>query len=98
MNINTSYRENLKDYYFIEVKEIGKLNKAFMYTIKDMDGNIHATRKSKHTYVAATFDGQYFFSRLDLIGKGDHGQQVKWCKENGRNVKPIAYLKTEHEN
>lgn len=49
----------------------GKYN----YSIVDDNGNILATRTSSKEYVAATITGKYFFGRLDLIGKGEHGER-----------------------
>lgn len=45
-------------------------------------------RTSKRDYIACSIDGRYFFSRLDLIGKGD----------SRNNTKPIAYLDTTKAN
>lgn len=48
--------------------------KKFLYTVKDGNGNIKAKRISARNYVACTVDGEFFFGRKDLIGKGDHGR------------------------
>ena len=56
-----------------------KLNKTvkgnkFEYTVTDESGNVVSTRTSKNQYVACTANGDFYFGRLDLIGKGDHGK------------------------
>lgn len=59
-----------------------KLNKVqkgknFEYTVTDENGNIISKRVSARDYVACTANGEYYFGRLDLIGKGDHGKYLK---------------------
>lgn len=58
-----------------------KLNKTaqgkkFLYTVTDENGNIISTRTSSRDYVACTIDGSFYFGRLDLINKGDHGRTL----------------------
>lgn len=77
--------------YTLNVKETGNKASKFHYTITDENGNLITERKSNREYVAATVNGQFYFGRLDLIGKGDHGRQVKWCIENNREAIAIAY-------
>jgi len=36
-----------------------------------------------------------FFGRVDLVGKGAHGQQISWDIANGKEHIPIAYLVEE---
>lgn len=50
--------------------------KKFLYSVKDENGNIVSTRTSTRDYVACTADGSFYFGRLDLIGKGDHGKRL----------------------
>lgn len=53
--------------------------KKFAYTVTDEQGNFVSTRMSNRNYIACTIDGSYYFGRLDLINKGDHGRYVtKW--------------------
>lgn len=52
---------------------------GFTYTVTDEAGNVISTRTSKRNYVACTKDGGFYFGRLDLIGKGDHGRYLKDC-------------------
>jgi hypothetical protein len=49
----------------------------YLYQVIDENGNVLMTRKSNREYIAATIDGLYFFGRLDLIGKGMHGSDLK---------------------
>ena len=50
--------------------------KKYLYEVKDENGNIVSTRTSARDYVACTADGSFYFGRLDLIGKGDHGKRL----------------------
>lgn len=48
--------------------------KKFLYEVKDEQGHLYAKRLSKRdNFVACTLDGSFFFGRIDLISKGDHG-------------------------
>ena len=51
----------------------------FLYQIKERKtGKVVASRFFKDDkYVAATSDGDFFFGRLDLVGKGMHGKLIK---------------------
>lgn len=70
----------------------GNKKSCFKYQVADAFGNILAERLSNREYVACTIDGEYFFGRVDLIGKGDHGRSVKYKLSEGENPAPIAYL------
>lgn len=49
--------------------------KKYLYQVTDESGNVTAERLSKRdNYIAATADGKFFFSRLDLIKKGEFGR------------------------
>ncbi|WP_440452175.1 hypothetical protein [Ruminococcus intestinalis] len=70
----------------------------FVYTVTDERNNVISTRTSKRDYVACTANGDFYFGRLDLIGKGDHGKGISFCRsvmENpGReSEKYIEYIK-----
>lgn len=79
--------------YTLEVTETKNKAGRFHYKVKDSNGQVISERKSNREYVACTIDGSNYFGRLDLVGKGDHGRQIKWCQENNREVTPIAYKK-----
>jgi hypothetical protein len=63
-------------------QETGKKSAKFNYSIVDENGNVLQTRSSNREYVAATICGTFFFGRLDLIGKGDHGRYIRDCQKN----------------
>lgn len=76
--------------YTLNVKETGNKAAKYHYTITDEHGKVISERKSNRTYVAATINGQYYFGRIDLVGKGDHGKQIKRLLPEHQT--PIAYL------
>lgn len=80
--------------YKLERRLTSDKKKPFIYSVLDENGNVISQRRSAREYVAATINGSHYFGRLDLIGKGDHGKQVKWCHENGKEPTPLAYLET----
>lgn len=80
--------------YTLTKKETGNKAARFHYQITDESGTIISERKSNRDYVAATINAHYFFGRLDLIGKGDHGRQVEFIKRQGGTPPAIAYLAT----
>lgn len=59
--------------YILSKKAKGK---KYQYTVTDEKGNVISTRTSARDYVACTADGSFYFGRLDLIGKGDHGKRL----------------------
>lgn len=59
--------------YILSKKAKGK---KYQYTVTDEKGNVISTRTSAREYVACTADGSFYFGRLDLIGKGDHGKRL----------------------
>jgi len=63
--------------YKLTKTETGNKSARFHYVVTDEAGNIISERKSDRDYVACTINGQFYFGRLDLIGKGDHGKQLK---------------------
>lgn len=70
----------------------------FVYTVTDERGNVISTRTSKRNYVACTANGDFYFGRLDLIGKGDHGKDISFYRsvmeKSGReSEKYIEYIK-----
>ena len=59
--------------YILSKKAKGK---KYQYTVTDEKGNVVSTRMSARDYVACTANGEFYFGRLDLIGKGDHGKGI----------------------
>lgn len=64
---------NNTNYTLTRVKKGSK----WLYEIKDNNGNVVASRTSARDYEAATINGEFFFGRVDLIGKGDHGKALR---------------------
>lgn len=50
----------------------------FVYTVTDESNNVISTRTSKRDYVACTVNGEFYFGRLDLIDKGNHGKEISY--------------------
>lgn len=50
----------------------------FVYTVTDERNNIISTRTSKRDYVSCTANGEFYFGRIDLIGKGNHGKDISY--------------------
>lgn len=70
----------------------------FVYTVTDESGNVISTRTSKRDYVACTVNGEFYFGRIGLIGKGEHGKSVSTCRSFIENPKGeredfIEYMK-----
>lgn len=60
---------------YILVKKVK--GKKYEYQVIDADSKeIVSKRTSARDYVACTADGSFYFGRLDLIGKGDHGKRL----------------------
>lgn len=64
--------------YILSKKAKGK---KYLYTVTDEKGNVVSTRTSARDYVACTANGEFYFGRLDLIGKGDHGRGLSRTTE-----------------
>lgn len=64
--------------YILSKKAKGK---KYQYTVTDEKGNVISTRTSARDYVACTANGEFYFGRLDLIGKGDHGKGLSRTTE-----------------
>jgi hypothetical protein len=70
--------------YKLKVSETNRKNGKFLYQIIDENNNIISDRVSNREYVACTINGEFFFGRTDLVGKGDHGRYLKIYKENSQ--------------
>lgn len=64
--------------YILSKKAKGK---KYQYTVTDEKGNVISTRTSARDYVACTANGEFYFGRLDLIGKGNHGKELSRTTE-----------------
>lgn len=74
---------NNTNYTLARVKKGSK----WLYQIEDNNGNVVATRTSARDYEAATINGEFFFGRVDLIGKGDHGKALRVFENYSANPK-----------
>ena len=86
--------------YILSKKAKGK---KYQYTVTDEKGNVVSTRTSARDYVACTADGSFYFGRLDLIGKGDHGKRLSHTTEILANPekaykKQIAYFTPDYRS
>lgn len=50
--------------------------KKYLYEVKDESGNVISKRMSTRDYVACSINGEFYFGRLDLVGKGDYLQKM----------------------
>lgn len=81
---------------YILVKKVK--GKKYEYQVIDADSKaIVSKRTSAREYVACTADGSFYFGRLDLIGKGDHGKGLSRTTEILANPeraykKQVAYF------
>ncbi len=86
--------------YILSKKAKGK---KYQYTVTDEKGNVVSTRTSARDYVACTANGEFYFGRLDLIGKGDHGKRLSHATEILANPekaykKQIAYFTPDYRS
>lgn len=70
--------------YKLSKEQIGK---SFLYTVTDENNNVLSKKLSKRNYVACVARGDYYFGRLDLIGKGDHGKNLSRVRAILQNPK-----------
>lgn len=74
---------------YILVKKVK--GKKYEYQVIDADSKaIVSKRTSAREYVACTADGSFYFGRLDLIGKGDHGKRLSHTAEILANPETCA--------
>lgn len=50
--------------------------KKFLYEVKYENGKVISNRTSARDYVACTANSEFYFGRIDLIGKGEHGKML----------------------
>ena len=65
-----------------------KANKYSYAIVINETGETVGTRNSNREYVACTIDGAFFFGRMDLVGKGDHGKMIKHCQAEAPKAEP----------
>jgi hypothetical protein len=65
----------------------------YHYQVLDENGIVISERRSNRKYMACLSNGEFYFGRLDLIGKGDHGRHINYWKKvltTGKNLSGIA--------
>lgn len=73
--------------------ETGRKAAKYNYKVVDANGNVISDRNSNRDYVACTIYGDFYFGRVDLVGKGDHGRGLKGCNpDRVQRLTQIAYL------
>jgi hypothetical protein len=80
------------DKFYLQRTTTGKKSGNFHYQVFDGNGQLISERWSNREYVACTIGGTYYFGRLDLIGKGEHGRMIKRLSETNQPIPPIAFL------
>ncbi len=81
--------------YKLTVNETKNKAGKYHYQVVDENGNVISERRSNRIYVACTINGGFYFGRKDLVGKGDHGRQIKGCITRNQQPYPVAYLENE---
>lgn len=71
-------------------------NGKYLYQVVDEKGNVMSQRISARDYVACTLNGEMFFGRLDLIGKGEHAKMLARINEYANSSK-ASYCKVVNE-
>ena len=72
--------------YKLIVTETNNKAGKYHYQVVDEENNLISERRSNREYVACTTDGEFYFGRLDLIGKGDHGRLLRYYQSVGETV------------
>ena len=72
--------------YKLTKTQKGKKN---LYVVTDETGKQISQRLSARDYVACTIDGRFFFGRLDLVGKGEHGKMLNYANDILTNPKKV---------
>lgn len=68
-------------------------NGKTLYQVINENGEVISKRTSTRKYVACTIDGSYYFGRLDLVGKGEHGSSLAYIQDLKYNTTLEAYNK-----
>lgn len=63
--------------------------KKFLYEVKDENGNVISKRISTRDYVACTSNSEFYFGRIDLIGKGEYGRILNQINDLLNNPKEL---------
>lgn len=65
--------------------------KKFLYEVKDENGNVISKRTSTRDYVACSVSGEFYFGRLDLVGKGNYGMRLAGAQKRA-NYSTSVYM------
>ena len=65
-------------YKLIKTQRVGA-PKA-IYQVVDESGKVISQRVSARVYVACSINGDYYFGRMDLVGKGDYASMLQRVK------------------
>lgn len=66
----------LESLYVLRKSSISR--NRFLYEVVNVEsGSVVARRTSSRHYVACTVNGEHFFSRRDLVGRGTHGRLLR---------------------
>ena len=65
--------------------------KKYLYEVKDENGNVVSKRTSTRDYVACSVSGEFYFGRLDLVGKGDYGKRLAGAQKRA-NYSTSVYM------
>lgn len=78
----------------LTVEETDRKAGKYLYKVIEIaTGKVVSTRTSNRKYVACSISGAFYFGRVDLIGKGNHGNALKFTNEQWfEHTKIIAYL------
>ncbi len=63
--------------------------KKFLYEVKDKDGNVVSDRVSARDYVACSVSGEFYFGRIDLVGKGDYSKRLAAANKRANYSKEL---------
>jgi len=64
----------------------------YIYEVVDEGNEVVYVKNSNRELVAMSLDGEFSFTKVDLVNKGEHGLTVKWRETNGLKPIPVAYL------
>jgi len=89
--------------YRLRRTDTGRKNGRYHYEVLSPNGEVVSERRSNREYVAANINGAFYFGRVDLVGKGEHGRMLRvisegYCRDGidpetfRKEFQTIAYL------
>lgn len=81
--------------YKLRKTDTGRKNGRYHYEVLSPSGDVVSERRSNRDYVAANINGAFYFGRVDLVGKGEHGLMLRMISEGfcAKGVDPEAFRK-----